>query len=391
VIDLGRPPRVSPFYDPRMRSIAFQVLLILLLVLGIWWIVANTIENLQRSHISTGFGFLRGRAGFDISDRLIDYSSDSSNFRALIVGVLNTVLVAAAGVIAATVVGFLVGIGRLSNNWLIRKLATVYIEVFRNIPPLLVILFWYQGVLALLPAVRDSYQLPFGSFLNTRGFYLPSPIFGPGSWLMLLGLVVGIGLSIFVAVRAKARQMATGQRFPVFWTSLLLIVGFPLLGYVLAGFPVAMDYPKLGTFNLTGGANIKPEFLSLFLALSFYTATYIAEIVRAGIVGVSKGQTEAALALGLRPGQSLRLVVIPQAFRIIIPPLTNQYLNLTKNTSLAVAIGYPDLYAIGGTILNQTGQAIEIMLVFMIVYLGLSLVTSVFMNWFNAKMALKER
>ena len=391
VIELGRPARVSPFYDPRIRSIAFQVLLILLLVLGIWWIVSNTIENLNRSHISTGFAFLRGRAGFDISDRLIDYSSDSSNFRALIVGVLNTVLVAATGVVAATVIGFLVGIGRLSNNWLIRKLATVYIEVFRNIPPLLVILFWYQGVLALLPAVRDSYKLPFGSFLNTRGFYLPSPIFGPGSWLILLGLVVGIGLSIFVAIRAKARQMATGQRFPVFWTSLLLIIGFPLLGYVLAGFPVTVDYPKLGTFNLTGGANIKPEFLSLFLALSFYTATYIAEIVRAGIVGVSKGQTEAAFALGLRPGQNLRLVVIPQAFRIIIPPLTSQYLNLTKNTSLAVAIGYPDLYAIGGTILNQTGQAIEIMLVFMIVYLGLSLMTSLFMNWFNAKMALKER
>jgi general L-amino acid transport system permease protein len=301
------------------------------------------------------------------------------------------VLVAATGLVAATVIGFLVGIGRLSNNWLIRKLATVYIEVFRNIPPLLVILFWYQGVLALLPAVRDSYKLPFGSFLNTRGFYLPSPIFGPGSWLILLGLVVGIGLSIFVAIRAKARQMATGQRFPVFWTSLLLIIGFPLLGYVLAGLPVTVDYPKLGTFNLTGGANIKPEFLSLFLALSFYTATYIAEIVRAGIVGVSKGQTEAAYALGLRPGQNLRLVVIPQAFRIIIPPLTSQYLNLTKNTSLAVAIGYPDLYAIGGTILNQTGQAIEIMLVFMIVYLGLSLMTSLFMNWFNAKMALKER
>jgi general L-amino acid transport system permease protein len=385
VIELGRPTRVSPFYDPRIRSIAFQVLLVLLLVLGVWWIVANTIENLHRSHISTGFAFLRGRAGFDISDRLIEYSSDSSNFRALIVGILNTVLVAATGIVAATV------IGRLSNNWLIRKLATVYIEVFRNIPPLLVILFWYQGVLALLPAVRDSYKLPLGSFLNTRGFYLPSPIFGPGSWLILLGLVVGIGLSIFVAIRAKARQMATGQRFPVFWTSLLLIIGFPLLGYVLAGLPVTMDYPKLGTFNLTGGANIKPEFLSLFLALSFYTATYIAEIVRAGIVGVSKGQSEAAFALGLRPGQNLRLVVIPQAFRIIIPPLTSQYLNLTKNSSLAVAIGYPDLYAIGGTILNQTGQAIEIMLVFMIVYLGLSLLTSLFMNWFNAKMALKER
>jgi general L-amino acid transport system permease protein len=391
VIDIGRPVRVSPLYDPRIRSLVFQALLILLLVLGLWWIVANTIENLHRSNISTGFAFLRGRAGFDISDRLIAYSSDSSNIRALLVGILNTVLVAATGIVATTIIGFLVGIGRLSSNWLIRKLATVYVETFRNIPPLLVILFWYQGVLALLPAVRDSYQLPFGSFLNTRGFYLPYPIFGEGSWLMLLGLVVGIALSIFVAVRARARQMATGQRFPVFWTSLLLIVGFPLLGYVLAGFPVTVDYPKLGTFNLSGGANIKPEFLSLFLALSFYTAAFIAEIVRAGIVGVSRGQTEASYALGLRPGQTLRLVVVPQAFRIIIPPLTSQYLNLTKNSTLAVAIGYPDLFAIGGTILNQTGQAIEIMVIFMIIYLGLSLLTSVFMNWFNAKMALKER
>jgi general L-amino acid transport system permease protein len=391
VIELGRPARVSPLYDPRIRSIAFQTLLILLLVLGVWWIVVNTIENLHRSHITTGFAFLRGRAGFDISDRLIEYSSDDSYGRALIVGILNTVFVAVAGIITATIVGFLVGIGRLSDNWLIRKLATVYVEVFRNIPPLLVILFWYQGVLALLPAVRESYKLPFGSFLNTRGFYLPKPIFDSGAWLILAGIVVGVGLSIFVAIRARVRQMATGQRFPVLWTSVLLIIGFPLLGFVLGGFPVTLDFPKLGTFNLTGGTNIKPEFLSLFLALSFYTAAFIAETVRAGILGVSKGQTEASYALGLRPGQTLRLVVIPQAFRIIVPPLTSQYLNLTKNSSLAVAIGYPDLYAIGGTILNQTGQAIEIMVVFMIIYLGLSLLTSLFMNWFNAKMAIKER
>jgi general L-amino acid transport system permease protein len=390
-IDVGRPPRSSLIYDPRARSLVFQVVLVLLLVLGIWWIVDNTIENLRRSNISTGFAFLRGRAGFDISDRLIDYSSDSSYGRALIIGILNTAIVALTGIIAATIIGFLVGIGRLSNNWLIRKIATVYVELFRNIPPLLVILFWYQGVLALLPNVRDSYALPFGSFLNNRGFYFPKFVWSDGAWLVLAGLVVGIALSMFVARRAKLRQEATGQQFPVFLTSLGLIIGMPLIGLILAGVPVTMEFPQKGTFNLSGGTNVKPEFLSLFLALSFYTASFIAEIVRAGILGVSHGQSEAAGALGLRSGQTLRLVVIPQAMRIIIPPLTSQYLNLTKNSSLAVAIGYPDLYAIGGTILNQTGQAIEVVVIFMVVYLSLSLLTSLFMNWFNDKMALKER
>jgi general L-amino acid transport system permease protein len=387
----AEPARASIFYDPKIRGIVFQVVLIALLAFGVWWIVDNTIENLRRSNISTGFAFLRGRAGFDISDRLVEYSSDASYGRALLVGFLNTLIVAVAGIIAATIVGFLVGIGRLSNNWLIRKIATVYVELFRNIPPLLVILFWYQGVLALLPSVRDSYSLPFGSFLNSRGFYFPSFAWSEGAWLVLAGLITGIAFSWFVARRARARQMATGQQFPVFLTSLVLIIGLPLLAFALAGFPVTVEYPKLGTFNLSGGTNVKPEFLSLFLALSFYTAAFIAEIVRAGIVGVSKGQTEAYSALGLRSGQGLRLVIIPQALRIIIPPLTSQYLNLTKNSSLAVAIGYPDLYAIGGTILNQTGQAIEIVAIFMIIYLGLSLITSLFMNWFNAKMALKER
>ena len=300
-------------------------------------------------------------------------------------------IVAVAGIITATIVGFLVGIGRLSKNWLIRKLATVYIEIFRNIPPLLVILFWYQGVLALLPNVRDSYSLPFGSYLNNRGFYFPRFVWGEGSWLVLAGLVLGVALSWYVARRARARQMATGQQFPVFWTSVALIVGLPLLAFMLTGFPLSFDLPKKGTFNLTGGLNVKPEFLSLYLALSFYTASFIAEIVRAGIIGVPRGQTEAYSALGLRSGLGLRLVIIPQAMRIIIPPLTSQYLNLTKNSSLAVAIGYPDLYAIGGTILNQTGQAIEVVVVFMVVYLGISVLTSLLMNWFNTKMALKER
>ena len=383
--------KASLFYDPKIRSIVFQVVLLGALALGVWWIVDNTLENLRRSSIPTGFGFLKGRAGFDIGFSLIPYSADSSFMRALVAGVLNTLLVAACGIVTATIIGFLVGVGRLSRNWLIRKICTVYVEIFRNIPPLLVILFWYQGVLALLPGVRDSYSLPFSSYLNVRGLYFPRPVWGDGAWLIAAALALSIVLSWYMARRAKARQMATGQQFPVFLTSLALIVGLPLLAFVVSGFPVTMDYPQKGNFNLTGGTNIKPEFLSLFLALSFYTASFIAEIVRAGIVGVSKGQTEAYSALGLRSGQGLRLVVIPQAMRIIIPPLTSQYLNLTKNSSLAVAIGYPDLYAIGGTVLNQTGQAIEVVAIFMIVYLSISLLTSLFMNWFNNRMALKER
>ncbi|MBX3581567.1 MAG: amino acid ABC transporter permease [Rhizobiaceae bacterium] len=387
----GESSRTSLIYDPRVRSIFFQVLLILLLVFGIWWIVDNTIENLRRSNISTGFGFLRGRAGFDISVSLIPYSSDSTYGRAILVGLVNTLVVAVTGIITATILGFLVGVARLSRNWLLRQIATVYVEVFRNIPPLLVIFFWYLGVLSILPAPRDSIELPMGSYLNSRGFYFPRFIWEQGAWLVFAGFVVGLALTWFVARRARARQMATGQQFPVLWTGLGLIFGFPLLGFALAGFPLTLEFPVAGTFNLTGGVNVSPEFLSLYLALSFYTAAFIAEIVRAGILGVSGGQSEAAAALGLRPGKVLRLVIIPQALRIIIPPLTSQYLNLTKNSSLAVAIGYPDLYAIGGTILNQTGQAIEIVVIFMVIYLSISLLTSLFMNWFNARIALKER
>jgi len=385
------PAKASLLYDPKVRSLFFQVVLILALIFGVWWIVDNTIENLRRSNISTGFAFLRGRAGFDISDSLIQYSSDSTYGRAILVGLLNTVLVAITGIVTATILGFIIGICRLSRNWLLRKIAMVYVEIFRNIPPLLVIFFWYLGVLSVLPAPRDSFVLPFGSYLNSRGFYFPRFVWAEGAWLIIAGLIVGIALTWFVARRARARQMATGEQFPVFWTGLALIVGFPVLGFVLAGFPLTIDFPKAGTFNLTGGFNVKPEFLSLYMALSFYSAAFIAEIVRAGIQGVSKGQSEASAALGLRSGMGLRLVIIPQALRIIIPPLTSQYLNITKNSSLAVAIGYPDLYAIGGTILNQTGQAIEIVVIFMVIYLGISLATSLFMNWFNTKMALKER
>ncbi|MDN2583853.1 amino acid ABC transporter permease [Aquibium sp. ELW1220] len=383
--------RSSILYDPKIRSIVFQILVFVALVLAVGWIVNNTIENLRRANISSGYDFLDSRAGFDIAVALIPFSSDSTFGQALVVGFLNTLMVAAVGIVTATIVGFLIGVGRLSKNWLISRICTVYVEVFRNIPPLLVIFFWYLGVLSVLPLPRDSIELPFYSYLNSRGFFFPRAIWADGAWLIAVALVVGIAMSWFVARQARARQMATGQTFPVLWTSIGLIVGLPVIAFFAMGAPLSFDYPVLGTFNLNGGWTVKPEFLALYLALSFYTASFIAEIVRAGILGVSHGQSEASYALGLRAGQTLRLVVVPQAMRIVIPPLTSQYLNLTKNSSLAVAIGYPDLVAIGGTILNQTGQSIEVVAIWMVVYLGLSLTTSVFMNWFNSRMALVER
>ncbi|WP_095202431.1 amino acid ABC transporter permease [Mesorhizobium carmichaelinearum] len=385
------PSRGSFINDPKVRSLVFQTVVVVLLVGGVWWIVNNVIDNLTRLHIASGFGFLRGRAGFDISDSAIAYTSDSTYGRAIIVGIINTLIVAAVGIVTASIIGFFVGIGRLSRNWLIQKICTVYVEIFRNIPPLLVIFFWYSGVLAVLPTPKESIHLPFGSLLNQRGIYFPRAVWGDGSWLIFVAFLVGIAMAWFVARMARQRQMATGQQFPVLWTSVALIVGLPLLAYALSGFPLSLDFPKQSTFNLTGGFVVKPEFLSLYLALSFYTAAFIAEIVRAGIRGVARGQSEASEALGLRSGQALRLVVVPQAMRIVIPPLASQYLNLTKNSSLAIAIGYPDLTATAGTVLNQTGQAIECVLIMMTVYLSISLLTSLFMNWFNAKMALVER
>lgn len=385
------PARVSPFYDPRIRSIATQALVFALLVWGLYSIVWNTVENLHRANIASGFGFLEKRSGFDISFTLVPYTNDATYLRALWVGILNTILVAAIGIVTATVVGFLVGIGRLSRNWLVARICTVYVEIFRNIPPLLVIFFWYFGVISVLPAPRDSIGLPGGSFLNNRGIFLPKIIWGEGAWLVAVATLIAIAMVVFVVRAARKRQQATGQQFPVFWVSAALIVGLPLLAFVAMGLPATIQFPKKSTFNLTGGLAVPSQLLSLYLALSFYTASFIAEIVRAGIRGVAKGQTEASYALGLRPGSTLNLVVIPQAMRIAIPPLTSQYLNLTKNSSLAIAIGFPDLVAVGGTILNQSGQAVEIVLIWMVIYLTLSLTVSAFMNWFNARMRLVER
>lgn len=379
------------FYDPKVRGYVWQTLLFLGLIVFVWWIIGNTSENLRRSNIASGFTFLNGRAGFDISQTPIEFNSDSTYTRALYVGIINTIIISAIGIVTALALGFLVGIGRLSRNWLVRSLATVYVEIFRNIPPLLQILFWYFGVLSILPQPKESIKIPLGGFLNSRGFFLPKIIWGEGSWLVMLGLLSGVVISTFVWRWTRKRQEETGKQFKVGLTSAALIIGMPLIGGILSWFPFIIEFPKLSTFNLVGGFQIKPEFMALYFALSIYTAAFIAEIVRGGIAGVAKGQTEASEALGLSRSALLRLVVLPQAMRIIIPPLTSQFLNLTKNSSLAIAIGYPDLVAVGGTILNQTGQAIEIVAIWMLVYLGISLATSLFMNWFNAKMALVER
>ncbi|WP_425356289.1 amino acid ABC transporter permease [Sinorhizobium meliloti] len=377
--------------DPQVRGIFYQAITVIILAALIYWIVDNAVDNLRRANIASGYDFVRSRAGFDVGQSPISFTSDSTYGRALLVGFINTLLVAITGIITATIIGFIVGIGRLSHNWIIAKLSLAYVEVFRNIPPLLVIFFWYSGVLSILPQARDALALPFDIFLSNRGVAFPRPVAGEGAEYTLLAFIIAIAASVFFTRYARQRQLATGERLPVLWTVLGLIIGLPLVTFLVTGAPIGFDVPVAGKFNLTGGSVVGPEFMSLFLALSFYTAAFIAEIVRAGIRGVSKGQTEAAHALGIRPSLTTRLVVVPQAMRIIIPPLTSQYLNLTKNSSLAVAIGYADLVAVGGTILNQTGQSIEIVSIWLIVYLSLSLATSLFMNWYNARMALVER
>ena len=391
-------PKVSLLYNPALRSYAYQAITIIVIVWAVWYAWTNAAANLARANMQAGFGFLNSRAGFDIAQTLIAYSSDSTYFRALEVGLINTLVIAFFGVITATIVGLLVGIGRLSPNWLISRLCTVYVEIFRNIPPLLVIFFWYLGVLALLPTIRSILQNiktnpdAAGTFyISNRGIYMPAPVFGEGFGIVVAAFILGIVLAIVFTIWANRRQLATGKRPPVLWVNLALIILFPLAVFLVLGMPLTFDYATPGGFNMSGGMVIGPEFLALYLALSLYTASFIAEIVRAGIRGVSKGQSEAAHALGIRPGLTTRLVVLPQALRIIIPPLTSQYLNLIKNSSLAVAVGYADLVAVGGTILNQSGKSIEIISIWMLIYVSISLITSLFMNWFNAKMALVER
>lgn len=387
------PAKTAIWNDPTFRAIAFQVLAGLIIVWVFWSIFDNTLTNMEKRGITTGFGFLNNTAGFGILMTLIEYDETYSYGRTFVVGLLNTVLVSLLGIFFATVFGFLMGVARLSPNWLVRKIATVYVETLRNLPLLLQIFFWnFAVVQPLLPNPRNSFSFADSFFLNNRGLYMPKPTFDDRIWLVIISFAIAIALVVYMVKWARRRQEATGQPFHSFWAGLGILTGVPLLTYFLSGVGVVVDMPMLKGFNFQGGTEIIPELMSLTLALSTYTAAFIAEIVRAGIQGVSHGQTEAARALGLRHGPTLNLVVIPQAMRIIIPPLTSQYLNLAKNSSLATAIGYPDLVNVFmGTTLNQTGQAVEIVAMTMAVYLSISLAISGFMNWWNKRMALVER
>ncbi|GGK54368.1 amino acid ABC transporter permease [Salinarimonas ramus] len=384
-------------YDPKVRGFFFQGVLVLVIGWLAYEAVTNAIENLRAARIASGFGFFGEAAGFDINQAFIPYSSASSTyFDAFMVGLLNTLVVAAIGIVLATIIGFAAGIARLSKNFILAKVAATYVELIRNLPLLLQLLFWYNAVLATLPAARDAIPLGPGIYLSVRGLSMPAPIYHWDAFVIPLAFAIGLVASIVIRRWAKARQAATGEQFPVGWTTFGLLVGLPALVWgVLALFganPISFDVPEQGRFNLTGGMQLYPEFVALVLGLSVYTGAFIAEVVRAGILAVSRGQTEAASSLGLKPGQTMRFVVIPQAMRVIVPPLTSQYLNLTKNSSLAVAIAYPDLVQVFmGTVLNQTGQAVEVVTITMLVYLTISLVTSFFMNMYNQRIALVER
>ena len=386
------PARAAFYNDPKIRGAFYQVVLLALVAWLVYDFAMNARANLRAQNIASGFGFLGHSAGFGINQTLVPYSEGDTYSRVFMVGLLNTLLVAGLGVLFATPLGFLIGIARLSRNWLIARLGTVYVEAIRNLPLLFQILFWYLAVLGTLPSPRQSISIFGVIYLSNRGIIVPEPLFGSGAGIVGIVFLVGIAATIVVRIWAKRRQEATGQQFPVFWTGLGLILGLPLLTMAVLGFPISFELPQLRGFNFVGGLRTIPEFVALLIALVTYTAAFIAEIVRAGILAVSHGQTEAAYSLGFRPALTLRLIVIPQALRVIIPPLTGQYLNLTKNSTLAVAIGYPDLFAVfAGTTLNQTGQAIEIIAITMGVYLAISLITSMFMNWYNARIRLVER
>jgi general L-amino acid transport system permease protein len=386
------PPRVAIYNRPKIRAVFYQlVVLAALLWLGFEFAL-NAKANLDAQKITSGFGFLDNTAGFGINQSLIPYNEADTYARVFFVGLLNTLLVAAIGIVLATILGFFVGLARLSPNWLVARLAGGYVELIRNLPLLFQLLFWYLAVLGTLPGPRQSISLFGEIFLNNRGIIVPAPVAGEGTGAVIAVFALSVIATVALRVWAKRRQMRTGRQFPLFWAGLALVVGPPLVALVAMGFPIRFESPELRGFNFVGGVRLLPEFIALLVALTTYTAAFIAEVVRAGVLAVPGGQTEAAFALGLRRGLALRLIVVPQALRVIVPPLTNQYLNLTKNSSLAVAVGYPDLFAVfAGTALHQTGQAIEIIAITMAVYLAISLITSALMNWYNARIQVAER
>ncbi|NJO54134.1 MAG: amino acid ABC transporter permease [Bacteroidales bacterium] len=378
-----RRARLSP---SALRAAALQALIVAAVAFIAWSLIATVRQNLADQHIASGFGFLQHTAGFDVSQSLIGYSRSDTYGRVFLVGLANTLLVSVLGILFATVIGFAVGIARLSSSWMLARLAGAYVEITRNLPLLFQILFWYLVVLGTLPGPRQSLEGPLGIFLNNRGLILPRPIPGDG-FVWVVGAAVAAILAALAIVRwVRARQARSGRSFPAGPVSLLLILGAPLVAFVLLGRPLAFEAAELRGFNFEGGVRLVPEFVALVAGLALYTAGFIAEIVRAGIQAVDCGQSEAAYSLGLKPGRTLHLVVIPQAMRVIVPPLTSQYLNVVKNSSLAMAIGFPDLVAVfAGTTLNQTGQAIEIIAMTMAVYLAISLITALAMDLYNRR------
>ena len=380
------------FSDERFRSIFFQTLVVGLFALGIFFIVQTTAYNLEKRNIATGWRFLSDPAGFDISfSPFLEFKSTDTHLKVYFVGVLNTLLVSITGCIAATILGFLVGIIRLSSNWLLSRISYIYVEFTRNVPLLLQIILWYS-ILIQLPRVKQSLQILDVFYISNRGLYSPRPIFESGFTYIFIAIILALISSFFIRRWAKKRQDSTGKQYPVLYTSFGLIFIIPLILFFILGSPMSFEYPEMKGFNFKGGLVIRPEFIAMFLALSIYTAAFISETVRAGILSVTKGQREASAALGLKQSWIMRLIIIPQALRVIVPPLTSQYLNLTKNSSLGIAVGYADLvHGFGGISLNQTGQAIECMVIVMATYLTISLTISFFMNIYNRSIQFKEK
>ncbi|MCP4692201.1 MAG: amino acid ABC transporter permease [Desulfobacterales bacterium] len=389
--DASEQEAVPFLHDPEKRSILYQIGVLLMVGLLAYYLVHNTLTNIEKQAIATGFGFLEKESSFEIGEKLISYTAADSYGKALFVGVLNTLKVSFIGIVITVILGTFIGVARLSSNWLISRMAAAYIEVLQDIPVLLQLFFWYAFFYEILPAPKQALNPVAGMFLCNRGLIVAVPEANPAWGYMGAALLAGCVMIFFLQRWNRKRQAATGEHFPVFHAAIGILIGLPLLTWLLAGAPTAMDVPQLKGFNFQGGISISPEFTALLLGLVLYTSAFVAEVVRAGIQSVSKGQTEAAMAIGLKPGQILNLVILPQALRVIIPPLTSQMLNLTKNSSLAVAIGYPDFVSVANTTINQTGQAMEGVAMIMAVYLCFSLLTSLFMNWYNKKMALVER
>lgn len=378
--------------DKRYRAVITQILVVAGMFMLIAFLATNAVQNLEALGKTFGFDFLWSPAGYDINQTLIPYTSRDTHFRAGVVGLLNTGLIAVTGCIFATVLGFILGVLRLSSNWLINRIVYCYIEFTRNVPVLVQILLWHGVIVHTFPPVKQAISPVDGVFLSIRGFYVPKPVFEDGFSFVVIAFLAAIGGMVIFSRWAKKHQEATGQIYPVFSIGVAAIIGLPLIAYFAVGMPLSFETPELRGFNFQGGMVLKPEYVALWFALSIYTAAFIAEIVRAGIQAVSHGQTEAAFALGIKPNWTMRLIIIPQALRVIVPPLTSQYLNLTKNSSLAIAIGYMDIMAtFGGITLNQTGKEMEVMIIVLSIYLSVSLMISAFMNWYNRRIALVER